>query len=83
MKTQQTLHPTAAEYIQVHYPGAMIEKVNTRTGRSGKTEYEVTINHDDVVSHLLFNAEGHLVHESSDPVFPEDYYEGDFYGGEP
>jgi len=82
MNPREELHPNAAEYIRLHFPEAFIEKVNKRTGSGGRTGYEVTVNHDDVVTHLLFNSEGHVVHQSDDPVFPEDYYEGDFYGNE-
>lgn len=81
-KTKVQLPAAASEYISSHYPGAVIESITLKAGQNERPGHEVVINHDQAVTHLLFNSEGKLVHQSESPIYPEDYFEGDFYASE-
>ena len=72
----------ASDFIRIHYPQSIVRHVKKLRNHRGKVRYHVCIFRDELASDLQFDHLGNLVTETNTPLYPEDYYEGGFYGEE-
>lgn len=70
------------EYIREHFYEDFLAEIREQTGKDG-LYYEVDITKDEILHHLVFNKEGHLISSNSEPLFPQDPHEDFFTGDEP
>ena len=72
----------ASVYIRTHFENAFIKRVTQQKGAMGHLEYLVDLDSNDLSYHLEFNEQGEIISTRSTPVFEDDLYDGEFYGGE-
>ena len=64
-----------SEYIQERFNENFLFHIKESKDQESKPVYSVRVDHDNLIYHLKFNAEGMLLQEEADPAFPSDNHE--------
>jgi len=71
-----------SNYIKQNFREDYLIEVKPILGKKHNTFFKIDITENDVIHHLEFSEKGLVIKHDSEPLFKEDYYEGDFYGQE-
>jgi hypothetical protein len=65
--------PPIADYIQEHFLGSFLTRVNERKGPGEHTHYDVEVSHEGMVHYLEFNDHGTLLSQRMEEAFPDEH----------
>jgi len=71
------------EYIRNNFREGYLMEIKPVTTKTHRTFFKIDITENEILHHLQFSEKGILTKHESEPLFKEDYYEGEFYGKEP
>lgn len=70
------------KYVGAHFRDGFLREVTPYRTREGQTAFSFDIVEDNVLYHLRITKDGQLISRETEPLFEEDYVEGEFYAAE-
>lgn len=67
-------------YIKEYFVEGYLSDIQTSNDTKGLLVYNIVINDNELIHYLKFSKDGKLIRHRTEPLFEEDYYEGNYYG---